>query len=119
MGLGTDIGGGTTFSMLGVLNEAYKVAELTGNNLSALKAFYLATLGGAKTLDLDTNIGNFSVGKEADFLVIDPSPTDLLSRRMSRCKNIQEKLFLLMMLGDDRVISETYILGQLAHTKAG
>ncbi len=119
VGLGTDIGGGTTFSMLGVLNETYKVAQLTGSSLTAEKAFFLATLGAARTLDLDASIGNFELGKEADYLVLDFEPTELLSRRMARSKTIQEKLFLLMMLGDDRIVLETYVMGQLAHARAG
>ncbi|MCV5491554.1 amidohydrolase family protein, partial [Escherichia coli] len=72
VGMGTDIGAGTTFNMLQTLNEAYKVMQLQGERLSAYQAFYLATLGGAHSLGLDEKIGSFAVGKEADFVVLDP-----------------------------------------------
>ena len=84
VGLGTDVGGGTSFSMLRTLDESYKVAQLARQRLSPLRAFYLATLGGARALDLDDRIGNFAPGKEADFVVLDPAATPLLARRMAR-----------------------------------
>lgn len=117
VGLGTDVGGGTTFSMLRVLHEAYKVAQLVGYSLSPLRAFYLATLGAARTLDLDDRIGNFQVGKEADFVVLDPAATPLLARRASGARSIKELLFVLMMLGDDRAVAGTYLLGSVAHRR--
>lgn len=112
VGLGTDVGGGTTFNILQVTNEAYKVAQLTGFSLSPLRALYLATLGGAEALCLNDCIGNFVVGKEADFVVLDPAATPLLARRTARCGDITEKLFSLIMLGDDRVIAATHIMGE-------
>ena len=72
---------------------------------------YLATLGGAKSLDLDDKIGNFETGKEADFVVMDYNATDLIKFKIEHCKTIEERLFSLLMLGDDRCIRETYILG--------
>lgn len=74
LGLGTDIGAGTSFSLLQTSNEAYKVAQLQGQQLSALQALFLATLGGARALCLEDKIGSFEVGKEADFIVLDPRP---------------------------------------------
>ena len=115
--LGTDVGGGTTFSMLRVLHEAYKVAQMLGKTLSPYRAFYLATLAGAQALDLDTQIGNFLPGKEADFVVLDPCATPLLQRRMESAETLAEKLFALMILGDDRAVAKTYIMGQLAHDR--
>ena len=113
--LGTDIGGGTTFSMLGVLHEAYKVAQMLGKSLSPFRAFYLATLAGAQALDLDAQIGNFLPGKEADFVVLDYHATPLLRRRTASAETLAEKLFALMILGDDRSIAKTYVMGQLTH----
>ncbi|GGE07096.1 guanine deaminase [Psychroflexus salis] len=121
VGLGTDVGAGTSFSILQTLNEAYKVTQLrkayaenpsTIKPLSALKSFYLATLGGAKALHLDHVIGNFEEGKEADFVVIDWKATDLLKFRIENSSTFEEKLFALQIIGDDRVVEATYILGE-------
>ena len=115
--LGTDVGGGTTFCMLGVLHDAYKVAQLRGQSLSALDAFYLATLGAARALDLDGRIGSFATGREADFIVLDPAATPLLARRTAAARDIAEKLFLLMTLGDDRAVARTYLMGRLRYDR--
>lgn len=115
--LGTDVGGGTSFSLLQTFNEAYKVQQLQGNNLSAYKGFYLATLAGARALDLEGTIGNFMPGCEADFLVLDNAPTPFLGFRLQQCQRLEERLFTLMMLGDDRAISETYIMGRSIYQK--
>lgn len=114
VGLGSDIGAGTSFSMLQTLNEAYKVLRLTGQTLTPEAGFYLATLGGARALHLDTHIGNFLPGREADFIVLDPHSTPLLEARMSCATTLAERLFALMMLGDDRCVTATYILGEPA-----
>ena len=115
--LGTDVGGGTTFCMLGVLHDAYKVAQLRGQSLSPLDAFYLATLGAARALDLDGRIGSFATGREADFIVLDPAATPLLARRTAAARDIGEKLFLLMTLGDDRAVARTYLMGKLRYDR--
>jgi len=112
VGLGTDIGGGDSFSLLRTINEAYKIQQLQGFNLNPEQAFYMATLGGAVALDLDKHIGNFEPGKEADFVALDPSATPLLERRVSVAKQWQSTLFALMMLGDDRCIYDTFVLGE-------
>jgi guanine deaminase len=112
IGMGTDVGAGTTFSMLRTLGEAYKVAQLQSFRLSACEAFYYATLGGAHALDLDSCIGNFMPGKEADFVVLDPQATPLQRLRDSHCRDIYERLFVLMTLGDDRNIWQTWVNGQ-------
>ena len=111
LGLGTDVGGGTSFSMLRTQDEAYKVAQLRGSPMTPLSAFYHATLGGARSLYLDDRIGNFSRGKEGDFIVLDPAATPLLARRMKNAPTLPERLFVLMMLGDDRVVAATYLMG--------
>lgn len=114
VGLGTDIGAGTSFSMLATLNEAYKVAQLTGSVLDGPRGWYLATLGAARALDLEAHIGSLQPGKDADFIVIDPTATPLLTLRTQQCKSIEELLFVLMTLGDDRVIRHTYVNGSIA-----
>ncbi|WP_424948247.1 guanine deaminase [Candidatus Spongiihabitans sp.] len=110
--LGTDVGGGDSFSLLRTINEAYKVQQLQQHNLSPLRALYLATLGGARALDLHQHIGNFERGKEADFIVLDYRATPLINFRITKCEDWMEKLFVMQMLGDDRAIRETWIMGQ-------
>lgn len=117
VGLGTDVGAGTSVSLLQTMNEAYKVCHLRGGQLSPYKSFYLATLGGAKALNMADKVGNFEAGKEADFLVLDMAATPLLERRTANCKTLDETLFVLTMLGDDRTVSHTYIAGELQHTR--
>ena len=113
LGIGTDIGAGTTFNQLQTLNEAYKVMQLQGYKLSAFEAFYLATLGGAKSLSVDNLIGNFDVGKEADFVVLNPRATPLLARKADQARNLDELLFGMVILGDDRLVERTHIATQL------
>jgi guanine deaminase len=112
-GFGTDVGGGDSFSILRTINQAYKIQQLQGEKLSALESLYLATLGGAKALDLDDKIGNFEVGKEADFVILDYHATSLLKFKINYCKTFDERLFSLFMLADDRAVKQTYILGNL------
>ncbi|WP_404828199.1 guanine deaminase [Fluctibacter corallii] len=112
VGLGTDVGAGTSFSMLETLNEAYKIIQLQNQKLSAFEGFYLATLGGAKSLSLDQYIGNFETGKEADFVVIDWGGTPFQAYRQSKTTSLHEKLFVLMTIGDDRNIHATYVMGK-------
>lgn len=121
VGMGTDVGAGTSFSALQTMNEAYKVIQMhkafaanpdDAHPLTAIKAYYLATLGAAKALDLDNKIGSFKVGNEADFIVVNPNATDLLKFRMQKATNIEDKLFVLQTLGDDRAIEKTYLMGK-------
>ena len=113
----TDVGGGTSFSMLQTMNEAYKICQLQGSKLSPLRAFYMMTLGNAKALSLDDKIGNFEAGKEADFVVFDLAGTDLMARRQSICKSLDETLFSLMILGDDRAVAETWVAANKVWSK--
>ncbi|MEZ2694052.1 guanine deaminase [Hafnia alvei] len=117
VGMGTDIGAGTTFNMLQTLNETYKVMQLQGWRMSAYEAFYLATLGGAKALGLDGIIGNFNVGKEADFVVLEPTATPLQQLRYDNSVTLMDKLFVMTTLGDDRSIYRTYVDGQLVYER--
>lgn len=115
--LGTDIGGGTSFSLLRVMDEAYKVAQLRREALSPIRAFHLATLGAARALHLDDRIGTLEPGREADFIVLDPSATPLLARRMTKAGTLAEMLSVLMTLGDERAIARTYVAGSLVHRR--
>ena len=115
--LASDVGGGDSFSMFKVMNEAYKICRLNDFNLDPIKAFYLTTLGAAKVLDMDDSIGNFEEGKEADFIVIDLNATEIISQKNKIAVDINDILFNLMTLGDDRLIDEVYVLGQSAYKK--
>ncbi|MGX5219162.1 guanine deaminase [Pseudomonas segetis] len=117
VGLGTDVGAGTSFSQLQSLNEAYKVMQLQGNKLDPFKSLYLATLGSANALYLDDKIGNFASGKDADFIVLDYKATPLIDYRMQQAKSLEEKLFALTILGDDRAVKETFAAGQSVHCR--
>lgn len=109
----TDVGGGTSFSMLRTLDEARKVARLQGQDLHPLRAFYLATLGAARCLGLEGTIGSFTPGAEADFIELDLQATPLIARRTGAANTLSDVLRILMTLGDDRAIKSTYLLGQL------
>lgn len=110
-GVGTDVGGGTTFNIPRTVAEGYKVLQLQGQTLTPPRAFYLATLGGARSLYLDDRIGNFEPGREADFIVVNPAATPLMARRTGRAESIVETLFALMVLGDDRCVEAVYLKG--------
>jgi guanine deaminase len=114
VGLATDVGGGTSLSMLRTMSEAYKVLHLQGQSLPASRALYLATLGAAEALGLDDCIGNLAVGKEADFIVLDRDGARMTSRRAQAATTIDELLFSLIFLGDDRNIAATYLQGALS-----
>jgi len=118
IGLATDIGAGTSFSLIRTLGEAYKVSHLQQQPLSPLRAWFLATLGGARALYLDEFIGNFQPGKEADFVVLDPRATPELDYRLKnsdhRIENLSERLFAMMILGDERCVVATHVMGKVA-----
>jgi len=118
VGLATDLGAGTSFSMLQTLNEAYKVAQLNGNALSSGHAFYLATRGGAAALCLEDTIGSIAPGMEADLVVLDLKSTPLIEYRMRSCKDLEEALFIQMTMGDDRAVLATYVAGRLAYSRS-
>ncbi len=117
VGLATDLGAGTSFSQLVTMNEAYKVAQLSGYALSASHAYYLATLGAAKALYLDDKIGSIEVGKEADITVLDKNATPIMEYRMKYASNQDEALFVMMTLGDDRAVSTTYVAGEKVYSR--
>lgn len=111
VGLGSDVGAGTSLSAFATMSEAFKVCQLRKHPVDAFKLFYLATLGGARTLRLDDRIGNFETGKEADFVVLDAAALPLLRRRWDHATSLAERLFALAILGDDRAVARTYVAG--------
>ncbi len=117
--LGTDIGAGTSFSLLHTADAAYKVTQLRGQSLSSFQALFLATLGGARALELDGVIGNFDHGKEADFVVWNLQATPLMALRNSQLPlttaELSDCLFALIILGDDRAVKATHIMGEVAN----
>jgi guanine deaminase len=117
VGIGSDIGAGTSFSLLRTLGEAYKVEQLQGRTLEPFKALYLATLGGARALGLEERIGSLAPGHEADFVVLDPQATPLLRFRLAECTELGERLAVLLTLGDDRVVRETFVAGVSRHRR--
>jgi len=117
VGLASDVGGGTSFSMLQTLSDAYKIQQLAGRQLSPTQGIYLATLGSARALYLEDKLGNFLPGKEADFIVLDKQATPLISRRLQSGNSIEETLFVFMMVGDDRAVYASYILGKRAYLR--
>ena len=114
VGLGTDVGGGTSLSLLKTMREAYKVLHLQQQPLPPGRALYLATLGAARALYLDDRIGNFAAGKEADFIVLDPRGTPISAHRTALASSLGELLFALIVLGDDRNVAATYLQGMRA-----
>ncbi len=116
IGIGTDIGAGTSFSILETMGEAYKVCQLRGFSLDPFRALHLGTAGGARLLGLRDRIGALEPGQEADFVLLDAAATPLLARRTAG-RPLAERLFALQILGDDRVVRATYVAGRLAHAR--
>ncbi len=117
LSIASDVGGGTSLSMLTTLAEAYKVCQMQAYSLHPYEAFYMVTLGNARATHLDKYIGNFEVGKEADFVILDPAPTPIMERRLNQSATIAEQLFIYMILGDDRSIERTYCHGVERYNK--
>lgn len=115
--LGTDVGAGTSFSMLRTMNEAHKVARLCGYHLTARRMFRQATQGAAEALGLAGRIGTLAPGAEADFIVLDPAATPLLARRTAHAESLEALLFALAMLGDDRAVAATYAAGRAVYRR--
>lgn len=114
--LATDVGAGTSLSMFSTMGDAYKVSQLSGYSLSAVEAFYSASLGSAKALKLDSFIGNFEKGKEADAIFVDARLNSAIDKRLKQKTSIEEELFVYMIMGDERIISETMVAGNIIYT---
>ncbi len=117
VGIGTDVGAGTSFSMLQTLNEAYKVLRLQNHSMDPFESLYRITRGGAKALGLENRIGSLAKDYDADFVVLDYHATPLLKYRSERANHLKEKLFALITLGDDRAIQATYVAGVALHQR--
>lgn len=117
-GIATDVGAGTSYSMLATLSEGYKVLQLQGQKLHPLRAFHWITRGNAETLGLTDRIGTLDVGSDADFVVLDARATDAMALRAETAETLAEELFILMTMGDDRAIHETYVAGRAMKTGA-
>jgi guanine deaminase len=118
VGLGTDLGAGTSFSILLTLNEAYKAAQLNSQKLTAGHAYYLATRGTANAMYIDDKVGSIAPGMEADIVVLDMKSTPIIKYRMDFVEDIHEALFVQMTMGDDRAVQATYVAGKLQYSKA-
>ncbi len=114
IGLATDIGGGSSFSMLRTMAAAYEIGQLNGTALHPAELLWLATCGSAKVLHADDLIGNLAAGMEADIVVLDLSSTPAIAQRHAEADTIWESIFPTIMMGDDRAISDVFIAGELA-----
>jgi guanine deaminase len=110
----TDVGGGTDYSMLATMDQAYKVLQLKGQKLSPLNAFYMMTLGNARALGLEGQIGTLEEGSDADIAVLDIGATPAMRLRAETVRTLSEELFVLQTMGDDRAVSEVYVAGRAA-----
>jgi len=114
VGIATDIGGGTSLSMLRTLDEGYKVLQLRGQRLNPLSSFHMATRGNAEALGLGDTIGSIAPGRAADLVVLDAGATPTMRMRHTTMTTLAEELFLLQTMGDDRSIAEVYVAGARA-----
>jgi guanine deaminase len=108
----TDVGGGSSYSMLRTLDEGYKVLQLRGQRLNPLRSFYMMTLGNARAMSLDDRIGAIEAGRDADLVVLDARATPQMALRMEAVDTLANELFLLQTCGDDRAVIETYVAGK-------
>jgi guanine deaminase len=117
VGVATDVGGGTNYSMLATLGETYKVQMLTGYKPTAAELFAMATRGNAERLHIGHETGALEVGKFADLVVLDPKATPVLASRQEVSQSLEDVLFSLMILGDDRAVKATYVAGRKVHDR--
>lgn len=110
--IATDVGGGTSYSMLRTLDEGYKILQLQRQRMHPLTGFYWATRGNAEALSLTNRIGTLDTGSDADFVVLDARATPQMALRMETVETLSEELFVLQTLGDDRAVVETYAAGK-------
>ncbi len=114
VGLATDVGGGSSFSMLRTMASAYEVAQLRGTALHPGQLLWLATQGAAAALRLNHKIGNLAAGNEADIVVLDLASQPVIEQRIEQAESFWESVFPTIMLGDDRAIEAVYIAGEPA-----
>jgi guanine deaminase len=112
VGLATDIGGGSSFSMLRTMAAAYEIAQLRGTAIHPAALWWLATAGSAASLGLSDRIGNLAPGMEADLVVIDLASTPAIAQRAARARDLWEAVFPTIMMGDDRAIRAVWVNGR-------
>ena len=112
IGLATDTGGGSSFSMLRTMAAAYEIGQLRGVPLHPSQLLWLATQGSARALHMDDKIGNLAVGLEADLIILDLASTPAIAQRHAMANDIWEAIFPTIMMGDDRAIHEVWIGGK-------
>jgi guanine deaminase len=117
VGLATDVGAGTSLSMLAAARDAYAVARLGGHALAPGELFHLMTRGGASALDLEERIGSIAPGLEADLVLLDLAGTAALARRTRHARDLDEALFALLVMGDERAVHTTYVAGRVVHRR--
>lgn len=108
----TDIGGGSSYSMLRTMDEAYKIQQILGERLNPLESFYMMTRGNAEALSMEADIGTLDLGSVADLVILDAAATPAMKLRMETVNTLPEELFLLQTMGDDRAVVETYVAGK-------
>lgn len=111
-GIATDVGGGTSWSMLQTLAEGYKILQMRGQKLHPLAAFHWATRGNALTLGMEAEIGTLAPGSAADLVVLDARATHAMALRMEKAETLAQELFILQIMGDDRAVAQTYVAGR-------
>ncbi|WP_339689848.1 guanine deaminase [Celeribacter baekdonensis] len=112
VGLATDTGGGSSFSLLRTMAAAYEIGQLTHTALHPAQLLWLATYGSAHALHMADRIGSIAPGMEADFTVLDLASTPAIAQRAIRAETIWEEVFPTIMMGDDRAVSATYVMGR-------
>jgi len=109
--LASDVGGGTSLSMLRTIADAYKIQAMAGQRLTAWKALHAATRGAARALGLDHEIGSFEAGRCADLCVWDWAAGPVAERRLEVARGLHEKVFAWLTLGDERNLRRTWVNG--------
>jgi guanine deaminase len=117
--IATDIGGGSSYSMLRTLDEAYKILQLQGERLNPFESYHMMTLGNAQALSLSEKIGTLEPGTDADFVVLNMAATPAMALKAEVVNSLADELFLLQTMGDDRSIAETYVAGVAAKSTLG
>ena len=118
LAVATDVGGGTSYSMLQTMAEAYKALQLRGQSLTARAALHAMTRGNARALGFANAVGSFEVGCEGDAVVLDSRATPAMRHRMAAASTLDEELFILIAMGDDRAVAETYVMGRPSKPRA-
>ena len=118
VGLATDVGGGSSFSMFHTMKAAYEIGQRRGAALGAAHLWWLATAGAAQALGIDDRVGNLAVGLEADAVVLDLASTPLIAQRVARAETPAEALFAQIVLADDRAVQSTVSAGRVVYDRS-